>query len=196
MSAPDEMIATMLRPRPVAVAGALLAVALAAWTVTYVRMHGMDAGPRSLGSLGWYLGMWVAMTAAMMVPAAAPMVLVFSRVSRERARRRGLASVPTWVFVAGYVVLWTAYGLVAYGLDRGARAAAPQLLEWAQAGRYLPAVALGAAALYELTPLKEVCLRQCRGPIHFVHAGWRDGAFGALRMGASTASTALAAAGA
>jgi predicted metal-binding membrane protein len=174
----------MLRPRPVAVAGALLAAALAAWVVMYERMLGMDAGSSSFGGLGWYLGIWVAMTAAMMLPAAAPMVLVFSGVSRERARHRGLASVPTWVFVAGYVVVWTAYGLVAYGLDRGARAAAPHLLAWAPVGRYLPGVALGAAALYELTPLKEVCLRHCRGPIHFVHAGWRDGAFGAMRMGA------------
>jgi predicted metal-binding membrane protein len=143
----------------------------------------MDAGPIALGGLAWYLGIWVTMTAAMMLPAAAPMVLVFNRASVERARHRGLASAPTWVFVAGYVVAWTAYGLLAYGVDRGARAA-PHLLAWAQSGRYLPGVALGAAALYELTPLKDVCLRHCRGPIHFVHAGWRDGAVGALRMGA------------
>jgi predicted metal-binding membrane protein len=178
------MIGKMLRPRPVAVAGALLAGALAAWMVTYERTHAMDAGPSNLGGFGWHLGIWVAMTAAMMLPAAAPMVLVFSRVSRERARHRGLASVPTWVFVAGYVVAWTAYGLGTYGLDRGAHSAAPHLLAWAQGGRYLAGAALGAAALYELTPLKEVCLRHCRGPIHFVHAGWRDGAVGALRMGA------------
>jgi predicted metal-binding membrane protein len=169
---------------PVAVAGALLGGALAAWIVTFVRMRGMDAGPGAdLGGLGWYLGIWVTMTAAMMLPATAPMVFVFSRVSRERARGRSLTGAPTWIFVAGYLVLWTFYGLVAYGLYRAARSGAPRFLAWDHSGRYLAGAALAAAGLYELTPLKEVCLRHCRGPIHFVHAGWRDGASGALRMG-------------
>jgi predicted metal-binding membrane protein len=173
------MIVRMLRPRPVAVTGALLGGALGAWIVTYVRMRGMDARP-TLGGLGWYLGIWVAMTAAMMLPATAPMVVVFSRASR----RRGLAAAPTWLFVAGYLVAWTLYGLTAYGLDRAARSAAPHFLTWNQGGRYLSAAALVAAGLYELTPLKEVCLRHCRSPVHFFHAGWRDGSTGALRMGA------------
>jgi predicted metal-binding membrane protein len=156
---------------PVAVAGALLGGALAAWIVTFVRMRGMDAGPGAeLGGLGWYLGIWVTMTAAMMLPATAPMVVVFSRVSR--ARRRGLGVAPMGAFVAGYLVTWTFSGLVAYGL-----------LARVHGERYLAGVALVAAGLYELTPLKEVCLRHCRGPVHFVHAGWRDGPVGALQMG-------------
>src|SRR2546423_73966 len=57
------------------------------------------------------------------------------------------------------------------------------LLTWLHGERYPAGAALVAAGLYELTPLKEVCLRHCRGPIHFVHAGWRDGSAGALRMG-------------
>ena len=60
--------------------------------------------------LGWYIGVWVTMMAAMMLPSVAPMVLVFARVSRERARD-GTASCPTWIFVAGYLAAWTAYGL-------------------------------------------------------------------------------------
>ncbi|HYX76815.1 MAG TPA: DUF2182 domain-containing protein [Gaiellaceae bacterium] len=169
---------------PVAVAGALVGGALAAWIVTLVRMRGMDAGPGAeLGALGWYLGIWVTMSAAMMLPATAPMVVVFSRVSRERARHRSLPAVGTWVFVAGYLVAWTLYGLVAYGLDNGARSLAPRFLTWEHGERYLAGAALVAAGLYELTPLKEVCLRHCRGPIHFVHSGWRDGSAGALRMG-------------
>ncbi len=170
--------------KPVAVAGALVGGALAAWIVTFVRMRGMDAAPGAeLGGVGWYLGIWVMMTAAMMLPATAPMVVVFSRVSRERARHRSFPAAPTWVFLAGYLVAWTFYGLVAYGLDHGARSAAPHLLVWVQGERYPVAIALVAAGLYELTPLKEVCLRHCRRPIHFVHAGWRDGSVGALRMG-------------
>ena len=169
---------------PVAVAGTLLGGALAAWIVTFVRMRGMDAGPGAeFGGLGWYLGIWVTMTAAMMLPATVPMVFVFSRVSRERARRSSLTGVPTWIFVAGYLVAWTFYGLVAYGLYRAARSEAPHFLVWDHSGRYVAGAVLVAAGLYELTPLKEVCLRHCRGPIHFVHAGWRNGAAGALRMG-------------
>jgi len=170
--------------KPVAVAGALVGGALAAWIITFVRMRGMDAGPGAeLGGLGWYLGIWVTMTAAMMLPATAPMVVVFSRVSRERARRRSFPAARTWVFLAGYLVAWTLYGLLAYGLDHGARSAAPHLVAWLHGERYPAGVALVAAGLYELTPLKGVCLRHCRGPIHFVHGGWRDGLAGALRMG-------------
>jgi predicted metal-binding membrane protein len=170
--------------KPVAVAGALLGGALAAWIVTFVRMRGMDAAPGAeLGGVGWYLGIWVTMTAAMMLPATAPMVVVFSRVNRERARHRSFPAARPSVFLAGYLVAWTLYGLVAYGLDHGARSAAPHFLAWAGDERYPAGFALVAAGLYELTPLKGVCLRHCRGPVHFVHAGWRDGAAGALRMG-------------
>jgi predicted metal-binding membrane protein len=171
-------------PRPVFFPAALLGGALVAWIVTYERMHGMDAGPGTdLGGLGWYLGVWVTMMAAMMLPSAAPMVLVFNRVNRERARRGNPGAVPTWVFVTGYLIAWTGYGLVAYAVYRAARDAAPQFLGWNHGGRYVAGVALVFAGLYELTPLKEVCLRHCRGPVHFVLGGWRDGAAGALRMG-------------
>ena len=174
----------MSLPRPIAVSGALLGAALVGWIVTYQRMHGMDAGPGTdLGGLGWYLGIWVTMTAAMMLPSVAPMVLVFSRVNRERARRGSLGAAPTWVFVAGYLVAWTAYGLVAYALFRVGKEAAPNFLAWNRGGGYVAGAALVFAGLYELTPLKDVCLRHCRGPLHFVLGGWREGQAGAMRMG-------------
>src|ERR671924_1632947 len=92
---------------PVSTAALLLAAALAAWIVALNRMQGMDAGPGTdLGDLAWYLGIWVTMMAAMMLPSVAPMVLLFARVSRER-RRRQAVSVPTTVFVAGYLAPWT-----------------------------------------------------------------------------------------
>jgi predicted metal-binding membrane protein len=174
----------MTLPRPLAVSSALLAGALVAWIVTYQRMHGMDAGPGTdLGGLGWYVGVWVTMMAAMMLPSVAPMVLTFARISRTRSDSGHLPGVPTGVFLGGYLIAWTAYGLVAYSLYRVAKDAAPAFLAWDHAGRYVAGGALGVAGLYEVTPLKRVCLKHCRGPLHFVLGGWRKGPFGALRMG-------------
>ena len=173
----------MTLPRRVAVTGVLLGGALVAWIVTYQRMHGMDAGPGTeLGGLGWYVGIWVTMMAAMMLPSVSPMVLVFARISRDR-ERRGHGFVPTWVFLAGYLIAWTAYGLVAYGAYRLLRWAVGGSLDWDGAGAWVAGGALLVAGLYQLTPLKQVCLRHCRGPLHFVLHGWRDGHAGALRMG-------------
>jgi predicted metal-binding membrane protein len=161
----------------------VLAAALVAWIVTVDRMRGMDAGPGTdLGGLGWYVGIWVTMMAAMMLPSAAPMVLFFSRVSTER-ERRGQPFVPTWVFVAGYLATWTVYGLAAYGLYRIVVGIDHGFLDWDRGGPYVVGGAIVLAGLYELTPLKSVCLRHCRSPLHYVLGGWREGWLGAFRMG-------------
>ena len=176
--------AQLLRGRPL-VAATLVAGALVAWIVTVERMRGMDAGPGTdLGGLGWYVGIWTTMMAAMMLPSALPMVVLFSRVSRERARRGFAELVPSWLFVAGYLAVWTAYGLVAYGIYRAVIAAGTEWLAWDRAGPYVAGAALAAAGLYELTPLKDVCLRHCRSPLHFLLHDWRKGRLGAFRMGA------------
>jgi predicted metal-binding membrane protein len=153
---------------------ALLAGALIAWIVTVQRMRGMDAGPGTdLGPLAWYLGIWVTMMAAMMLPSTAPTVLMFARV-RDRAQ--------TWAFVLGYLVAWTAYGLAAYAIYRGIRAVAPSFVAWDQHGPWVAGGALVAAGLYQLTPLKAACLRHCRAPLHFLIGG-RPGTLGAVWMG-------------
>jgi predicted metal-binding membrane protein len=90
---------------PVGIAAALLGLTLVAWILTFDRMRGMDAGPGTdLGGLGWFLGIWVTMMAAMMLPSVAPMVLAFARVTKERARRQQAIYVPTWIFLLGYLV--------------------------------------------------------------------------------------------
>ena len=170
--------------RPVPLAALVLAGALAAWIITVQRMRGMDAGPGTdLGGLGWYVGIWVTMMAAMMLPSAAPMVLLFAKVSGERARRGQAELVPTWIFVAGYLAAWTAYGLVAYGAYRAVVSTGTDWLAWERSGRYVAGGALIAAGVYQLTPLKDVCLRHCRSPLHFILHGWREGRVGAFRMG-------------
>jgi predicted metal-binding membrane protein len=170
--------------KPVWTTAFLLGAALVAWIVTIDRMWGMDAGPGTdLGGLGWFAGIWVTMMAAMMLPSVAPMVLLFARISRER-RGQGRAFVPTWVFIAGYLAAWTLYGLAAYGLFRLVTAFGSGWLAWDRAGPYIAGGAVAGAGLYQLTPLKEVCLRHCRGPMHYLLHGWREGRIGALRMGA------------
>ena len=172
-------------PLGVPVTGVLLGAALIAWIVTVERMRGMDAGPGTdLGALGWFLGVWVTMMAAMMLPSAAPMVLVVHRVSGERADRASApAPVSTWMFVAGYLASWTAYGLAAYGAYRAVTAADPGFIAWDREGPLVAGAAIAAAGLYQLTPLKQVCLRHCRTPLHFVMHRWRDGGAGAFAMG-------------
>src|SRR5205807_1272095 len=92
----------------------LLGAALVAWIVTVERMSGMDMGPGTdLGGLGWFVGIWVTMMAAMMLPSVAPMVLLFDRVAAEQAKR-DRPVVPTWIFVSTYLGVWAVYGLGAY----------------------------------------------------------------------------------
>ncbi len=174
------------RPSPILVSTLLFAGALVAWIVTVARMRGMDGGPGTdLGGLGWYLGIWVTMMAAMMLPSVAPMVLFFARVSRDRSQRRAAELVPTWIFVGGYLAAWTAYGAVAYGLFRAIEAVGASFLAWDRAGPYVAGGAIVAAGVYQVTPLKRICLRHCRSPMHFLLGGhWRDGRLGAVRMGA------------
>ena len=173
-----------LRLSPVGVAAALLGLTLLAWILVFDRMRGMDAGPGTdLGGLGWFLGIWVTMMAAMMLPSVAPMVLAFARVTKERARREQAAYVPTWIFLIGYLLAWTVYGLIAYALFRVIDAIDGGVLSWDRAGPYLAGGAIVVAGLYQLTPIKDVCLRHCRSPLHFMLHGWRDGSAGAVRMG-------------
>ena len=170
--------------RPTTIAASVLAAALVAWVVTIERMRGMDAGPGTdLGALGWFVGIWVTMMAAMMLPSAAPMVLMFARVSRERSRSREARAVPTWTFVGGYLLAWTLYGLFAFAVWRGLRSATPSFFAWSSAGPWIAGGALAAAGAYQLTPLKSVCLRRCRSPLSFVLGAWREGRGGALLMG-------------
>jgi predicted metal-binding membrane protein len=168
---------------PALVPAAVAGLALITWVVTVERMRGMDAGPGTdLGGLGWFVGVWVTMMAAMMLPSAMPMTLVFARVSAER-QRRGRSFAPTWVFVGGYLAAWTAYGLAAYGIFRLIQSAHVDALSWHAQGPLIAGGAIVAAGIYQLTPLKRVCLRHCRSPMHYVFGGWRPGWRGAAWMG-------------
>jgi predicted metal-binding membrane protein len=129
-----------------------------------------------------FVAIWSVMMVAMMFPAAAPMILTFHRIQSGK-RRRGESFVSTWLFVAGYAAVWATAGLAAYLAAVAAAAIAARLTLSPTAASRIGGALLIAAGLYQLTPLKHVCLSQCRSPIGFIMTSWRDGAAGALRMG-------------
>jgi predicted metal-binding membrane protein len=163
----------------------LVALAALAWLITNDQMAGMDAGPGTdPGALGFFVGVWAVMMAAMMFPSIAPVVVMHARIQegrRERGQRVGVGA--TAVFVCGYLIVWTAAGLVGYGIYQLGKALTGDAFSWGNAGPYLAGGIVLGAAVYQLTPMKDVCLRHCRSPLMFLMKHWRPGRRGALRMG-------------
>jgi predicted metal-binding membrane protein len=163
----------------------LVLLAAVAWAVTGDRMDGMDAGPGTdLGGLGFWVTAWVVMMAAMMFPSIAPMVVMHARIedgSRDRGRTAEAGT--TALFVGGYLLTWAAAGLIGYAIIEGVRALEIGFLAWDSGGPYIAGAVIVAAGIYQLTPLKDVCLRRCRSPMAFLLTAWRPGRIGALQMG-------------
>src|SRR4051812_20674619 len=129
-----------------------------------------------------FLAIWVVMMVAMMFPAAAPMILTFHRVQANK-RQRGEAFVATWVFIAAYTAVWALSGVAAFAGAFAAEALATHFrLSMATAAR-IGGIVFLLAGLYQLTPIKDMCLSKCRTPISFIMTSWRDGTIGAIRMG-------------
>jgi len=173
-------------PRQLVLVAVLVVMAVVGWVVTDERMVGMDAGPGTdPGALGFYVGVWVVMMAAMMFPSIAPMVIAYSRIQHRRRERGKAHSGPVAVglFVGGYLLAWTAFGIAAYGVFQFGRSLSIDALAWDNGGPYVAGAVIVAAAAYQLTPAKDVCLRKCRGPLDFVMGYWKPGYGGALRMG-------------
>jgi predicted metal-binding membrane protein len=163
----------------------LLLLAAVGWVVSDYRMSGMDMGPATdPGTLGFWITAWIVMMAAMMFPSIAPMVLMYVRIDRGR-REKGRASSAgaTPLFVAGYLLVWSLAGLAAYAVLWAGHELSPGFLAGDRAGPYVAGAVIVAAAIYQLTPLKDVCLRKCRSPFAFLITAWRPGRIGALRMG-------------
>jgi predicted metal-binding membrane protein len=196
------VIETLFRRDDAVVLAALFLLALLAWLATIAGAGtGMDpfamsgwgvpAAPPAPGT-AWALSywlivffMWVIMMVAMMLPGAAPMVLLYARVVRKGESDPAAARVRTAIaaFASGYLAIWILFSVFAvclqFGLERiGAMSAMMSL-----SPAYLAAGLLIAAGLYQLTPLKAACLNHCRGPASFLAAHWRAGISGAFRMG-------------
>jgi predicted metal-binding membrane protein len=166
---------------------ALAAFATVAWIVTINRMAGMDAGPGTdLGTPGWFIVGWMVMMAAMMVPSLAPAALAVAGAEAEGSgTQRRSSYFAAGAFIAGYLLPWALFGLLAYAVVEGVRSLDFAFLSWSEGGPYLAAGVILVAALYELTPLKRTCLRHCRNPSLLVqgpHSG-ASGYAGAMRKG-------------
>ena len=133
------------------------------------------------------IAMWWIMMVAMMVPSAAPAILLYARTYRHAVAQGQIQSrpAPTGAFAAGYLLVWLGFSLAAAVLNR--------MLEWADLvsamsmgsqSRWLSASVLITAGLYQLSPLKHACLAHCRAPASFLARHWRPHARGALRLGA------------
>ncbi|MPZ44379.1 MAG: DUF2182 domain-containing protein [Betaproteobacteria bacterium] len=190
--------AVLQRDRLVLVAGLVSIVALAwGWLLAGA---GMEMSPVAMtgmaGMDGWLMqpavwtpayallifAMWWVMMVAMMLPSAVPMLLLFARVNRKD-KAAGAPLLPTALFATGYLLVWGSFGAVATALQWGlesARLLSPML---ETTSHWLGAGLLIAAGLWQLTPLKAMCLRHCRTPLGFLIGKWRAGRLGALRMG-------------
>jgi predicted metal-binding membrane protein len=157
----------------------LFALAAFGWWWTAGQMQDMDGGPwTDLGTLTWFLGVWVVMMAAMMFPSVAPTVALYAKLTRSRSLAAPL------VFSSGYLLVWSAVGVLSFVLATGGGRLFGDVLAWDRAGRWVAGVTLVVAAVYELTPFKDVCLGKCRTPLGFLLGSWRDGLSGSLQMGA------------
>jgi predicted metal-binding membrane protein len=195
-SASPQGLGPLARPRAV-ILYALLALAAVGWGLVIWQAGNdssmsMSMSMRGEGEMGLdltmgmaaplFLATWVAMMVAMMFPAAAPMILLFDRVERGK-REAGRSYVPTAYFVGAYLAIWTVFGVLAFALAGGVERLAIDADwitgQWARIGGVL----LIAAGLYQLTPLKDVCLSKCQSPMSFLMTSWRDGKVGAVQMG-------------
>jgi predicted metal-binding membrane protein len=185
--------ATLLRRERIVVLSALAGVTAIAWLYLLVARRNMDMAMPGMDDMPdmavpfaapWVFAMWWVMMLGMMLPSAAPMILTFAALERRKRERRQ-PYVPTAMFVAGYLIVWGGFSLAAAAAQWALKQSALLSPMFALVSPTLGGVAFILAGIYQFTPIKYACLRQCRSPFAFVLNHWRDGWDGALRMGAS-----------
>jgi predicted metal-binding membrane protein len=183
------------RDRIIVLAG-LISVAALAWAYTVYLAHdmgnmhmGMGMGMAMPKMQSWSLMdfvsmflMWAVMMVAMMVPTAAPMILIFANVNRKRQEQER-PYVPTAVFLSGYLLVWTGFSVLATLAQWGLHEAALLSPMMVSTSPILGGILLLAAGIFQWTPLKYACLKHCRSPLSFLMTDWREGYRGALIMG-------------
>jgi predicted metal-binding membrane protein len=189
------VLTALLRHDRTLVLAGLAGVIALAWIWLFMgaglHMDKMDMGggqimlmapPWTPGYAVTIIVMWIVMMAAMMLPSAAPAILLVAALARQRGERNAVVS--SWQFALGYLAIWAAFSLVATALQFGLDRAGLLSETMASGSVVLAALLLIAAGVYQWTPWKDACLRQCRSPIEFLTRYWRQRAFGPLRAGA------------
>ena len=171
---------------------ALVLLSALAWIATVHQAGDMGMGmltmrmtmglPFSVSNAVLYIVLWGVMMVAMMFPSVAPMAVLFATVTRKK-RDQADPFAPAWLFVAGYGVLWTLTGGVAYAGDMAIQSLPHTFPGLRMHGPVIGGATLIVAGLYQLSPLKYVCLSKCRSPLGFLLTSWHDGHWGAFRMG-------------
>jgi predicted metal-binding membrane protein len=177
----------------------LLALAAGSWGILAWQSYAgpspsPSGGTASVLTMGMaiplFMGMWVAMMAAMMFPTAAPMTLMFARLQSSR-RDAGKPYVPTAFFVTSYLAVWGAAGVLAFFAATMIGRVADQSPWLLTNGPRITGGIIILAGLYQLSPLKAVCLRTCRSPVSFILNHWREGRRGSMVMGVQHAAYCL-----
>jgi predicted metal-binding membrane protein len=203
LAAPDQTaLERVLRRDRLILVSALAAVVAIAWiwialgagtgmsTLGMTRRSGMpditgmmmEPAAWTLGYAGLMFAMWWVMMVGMMLPSAVPILLLFARVNRkEKAGNRPY--VPTGIFAAGYLVAWGGFSVLATGLQWALEQLGLLSPMMVTTSYWLGGTILLSAGLWQLTPIKGVCLRHCRSPLSFLAQSWRPGRLGAWRMG-------------
>jgi predicted metal-binding membrane protein len=188
------MLRSMLEHDRILVLAALLAVSVLAWTWLLlgagIEMEQMDMGGGQVMLIApeWSIGyaaliflMWAIMMMAMMLPSAAPAILLAAALMRQR--RGDHIFWPVGLFVLGYLIVWFGFSLMATALQWGLDRIGLLSDDMAVGGATFAGLLLIAAGLYQWTPLKQACLIQCRSPFEQVTKYWRRGPFGPMMAG-------------
>jgi predicted metal-binding membrane protein len=160
---------------------ALLLLAVLAWVVTVRQASGMGIAAGTMDTqLPPFLAMWVTMMTAMMFPSVAPTAILWAR-TINRGSAGGVRAWRITSFLSGYLIAWAAYGVVAFAVLTGAQ----RLVDLSpQGARVFGSAVFAVAGVYQLTPLKDVCLRHCRSPLaQLIHYGSFKGIGRDLRVG-------------
>ena len=184
MRVQDVLVERVLGRDRLLVLSGLVSISALSWCYTWYLAWDMQHSHKALCGMSQLLmfAMWVIMMVAMMVPSAAPMILLFAAVNRKR-REQERPFVSTGIFLLGYLVVWSVFSAVATIVQWHLHEAALLTPMMVSASPLLSAATLTAAGLFQLTPLKHTCLKHCRSPLGFLLTDWRDGAWGAFLMG-------------
>jgi predicted metal-binding membrane protein len=194
----------LLRRERVLVASGLLVLALLAWLyiwrgagmgmsaldmtvlTLFPHAHVEPMQGMALPETTWLtvVAMWWVMMIAMMMPSAAPLVLLYGRVLRHSDEHRASVEMASLLLVVGYLAVWLVFSVAAaslqYALERAGLLSG--MIFWSKSA-WLSAIVLIGAGVYQLSPLKRVCLQHCRGPVAFLTGRARPGRLNALRLG-------------